>query len=83
MVQQPLVGQGLLIVEASRYTKLCRTTLDELWLVQNLEIHAYICLKEIKEILPFLYQDTVSVINLLQITNQNLKQIQRLISQSV
>ena len=65
MVQQLLVGQGLPVTEASRYTALGRTPLDELWLVQNLEIHAHSCLKVIKDILHLLYQDIVSVINLL------------------
>jgi hypothetical protein len=74
---------SLPIIEASRYTTLGRTPLDELWFVQNLEIHTHSCLKEIKEILPLLYQDTVSVINLLQITNKNLKHIQLLRAHSV
>ena len=52
MVQQPLVGQGLLIIEASRYATFGRIPLDELWLVQNLEIHAHSYLKEINPLKP-------------------------------
>jgi len=73
MVQQPQVGHDILIIEASRHTTLRRTPLDELWLVQNLEMYAHSCFKEIKESLPLLCQDTISVINLLQITSKNMK----------